>query len=44
MRFDLGIMVVTVVLMILLVQGTQWLGNQISLQLYRKRGVRRDEV
>lgn len=43
MRFDLGIMVVTVVLMILLVQGVQWLGNRISVNLYKKRGVRKHE-
>lgn len=39
-RFDLFIMLVTVLLMILLVQGTQWLGNHLASRIYRKRGVR----
>lgn len=39
-RFDLFIMLATVFLMILLVQGTQWLGNYLAMRIYRKRGER----
>jgi D-methionine transport system permease protein len=39
-RFDLSIMLSTVVLMILLVQCTQMLGNFISTKLLKRRGLR----
>lgn len=43
MRFDLVIMTVTVILMILLVQGAQWIGNSAAVHLYKKRGVRKHD-
>lgn len=39
-RFDLFIMVVTVALMILLVQGAQWVGNRLATAIYLRRGIR----
>ena len=38
-RFNTPIMLYTVVLLILLVQSVQWLGNSLSGYLYKKRGV-----
>src|SRR3990167_6109734 len=37
-RFNTFIMVVTVALLILLVQGVQWIGNSIAKAILRKRG------
>ncbi len=37
-RFDLFMMLTTVILMILLVQGTQMLGNALAMNIERKRG------
>jgi D-methionine transport system permease protein len=42
-RFDLFIMGLTVLLIILLVQGTQALGQIASEKIYRKRGIRSHE-
>ncbi|MBS0633994.1 MAG: ABC transporter permease [Verrucomicrobia bacterium] len=38
-RFDLAVMSWTVILMILLVQLTQWAGDKISNNIYKKRGI-----
>jgi D-methionine transport system permease protein len=37
-RFNTFIMVVTVVLLIILVQGAQWTGNAVAKSIARKRG------
>lgn len=42
-RFDLFMMVLTVFVMILLVQGTQWLGKKVATKIYQKRGIRKDD-
>lgn len=40
MRFDAAIMFATVLLMVGLVQLTQWLGSYLSSRIYKKRGIR----
>lgn len=38
-RFDFFMMSATVILMIILVQLTQWGGNALAMNIYKKRGI-----